>query len=268
MKLHEALHICHDLSTVLHFLIDQGVLTNTTERPTCSRLVSLNSDLSFRCRRIIPVDKRVENNNSICSFKRHIFYGTILNNKKKDILSFIRYIAYKLIIDPTQEFLMYELDLSAPTIVNFNKIVRLVCKVSYDRNFERIGGVGHTVEVDETRFGPGEKSINANKGFWVVGGIDRSTHDIFAIITEDRSSETLLKHIKKFIKPNTMIYTDAWAAYGCLDRHGYGHESVNHKYNHVDPDTGVHTNNVERLWGVLKKQIPMEGGLTPQVRRL
>lgn len=222
--------------------------------------MSLNSDLFFRCRRTIPVDKRVNNNNIKCTFKRHIFFGTILNNKN-DVLSFIRFLAYKLIIDPNQEFLSNELDLSGPTIVNFNKFLRLVCKVSYDRNFKRIGGVGHTVEVDETRFGPGEKAINAEKGFWVMGGIDRNTHDIFAIITDDRSADTLLKNIKKFIKPNTMIYTDGWSSYGCLTRNGYGHELVNHKYNHVDPDTGVHTNNVERLWGILKKHIPMEGGL-------
>ena len=33
---------------------------------------------------------------------------------------------------------------------------------------------------------------------------------------------------------------------------GFQHAKVNHKYNFIDPDTGVHTQTVERMWGNAK----------------
>jgi len=37
-----------------------------------------------------------------------------------------------------------------------------------------------------------------------------------------------------------------------LQQHGFQHNQVNHKYNFVDPNSGTHTQNVERMWGAAK----------------
>lgn len=75
-----------------------------------------------------------------------------------------------------------------------------------ESGFQQIGGVGHIVEIDESKFskkkyGKGERLDN---GTWVFGGVDRQTGECFM--------EHVEKHIK-WIKPGTTIYSDGWAAY-------------------------------------------------------
>ena len=47
-----------------------------------------------------------------------------------------------------------------------------------------------------------------------------------------------------------------WRAYNKINRSGFNHYKVNHKENFVNPETGKHTQLVECLWGVNKRQIP------------
>jgi transposase-like protein len=63
-----------------------------------------------------------------------------------------------------------------------------------------------------------------------------------------------MKEIKKHIKKGTTIYSDSWRAYKTaeLEKAGFEHFKVNHKYNFVDPETGAHTQTVERMWGSAK----------------
>ena len=62
----------------------------------------------------------------------------------------------------------------------------------------------------------------------------------------DRSAATLLSIIQNSIRPGTTIMSDLWRAYGgipALQGMGFQHLTVNHS---VDPQTGAHTQNVER----------------------
>jgi transposase len=72
----------------------------------------------------------------------------------------------------------------------------------------------------------------------------------------DRSAPTLLDVISRNVAPGSVVYTDCWRGYdtAALDAAGYGHWRVNHSYNFIDPDTGVHTQHVERLWGSAKRR--------------
>ena len=73
-------------------------------------------------------------------------------------------------------------------------------------------------------------------------------------VGERRNRATLFPLIFKFIKPQTIIYSDAWAAYGGLEEHNYIHKVINHSEHFVNPeDPTVHTQNIERLWRDIKK---------------
>ena len=75
-------------------------------------------------------------------------------------------------------------------------------------------------------------------------------------VVQRRDAKTLLPIIKRNVKCESDIHSDEWRAYSKLNQNGYQHYTVNHKENFVNPDTGKHTQLVECLWDVKKRQIP------------
>ena len=65
----------------------------------------------------------------------------------------------------------------------------------------------------------------------------------------------MLPLIQKHIAPGTTIHSDCWKAYGSLEELGYKHYTVNHSEHYKDPETGVHTNNIESNWRPLKRAL-------------
>ena len=115
----------------------------------------------------------------------------------------------------------------------------------------KIGGDGHIVEVDESKFG--KRKYNSGRrvvGKWVLGGVSRTTGECFLVECPDnrRNHHTLLSLIKRYINPGTTILSDRWKGYTHLNRHGYIHLTVNHRRGFIDPATGVHTNTCEGMW--------------------
>ena len=122
-----------------------------------------------------------------------------------------------------------------------------------------IGGPGVEVEIDESKFG--RQKYNRGRmveGHWVFGGTERITGNSFLVEVEKRDAKTLIPIIKKYIRPNSIIYSDEWRAYsgiqsipGC----NYTHRTVNHSQNFVDPMTGSHTQSVESMWSSCKRML-------------
>ena len=52
------------------------------------------------------------------------------------------------------------------------------------------------------------------------------------------------------IEEDFIVYSDGWRSYKTedLEKAGYEHTKVNHRYHFVDPETGANTQNVERMW--------------------
>jgi hypothetical protein len=86
----------------------------------------------------------------------------------------------------------------------------------------------------------------------VFGGIEGGSGRTFLVAVGDRSAETLLDHIKEWIKPETTIISDCWVAYRSIPRAGYNHLTVNNSIEFVDSTTGAHSNTIESTWKHVK----------------
>ena len=97
---------------------------------------------------------------------------------------------------------------------------------------------------------------------WVFGGYDPQEKKGFLIPVARRDAATLIPIIQQWIVPGSTIHSDVWAAYNQIGNIGYQHGTVNHTYNFVDPQTGVHTNRVKAMWMRAKNKFQAHHGAT------
>uniref|UniRef100_A0A914DN83 ISXO2-like transposase domain-containing protein n=1 Tax=Acrobeloides nanus TaxID=290746 RepID=A0A914DN83_9BILA len=97
----------------------------------------------------------------------------------------------------------------------------------------------------------------------MFGAIERGSGRAFMKLVNQRDAATLLPIIQDFVRHGTTIMSDLWRAYGGIQAlpQGYQHLTVNHSVNFVDPDTGVHTQNIENTWMRFKKKLKKSHGL-------
>ncbi|XP_068220037.1 uncharacterized protein [Palaemon carinicauda] len=147
--------------------------------------------------------------------------------------------------------------LGSHTLVDWYNFCRKVCEQVLILDNKKIGGPGHIVEVDESKFGKRKYNIGHKvEGTWVFGGIDRETRETFFRVVEKRNAETLISALKEHVLPGTTIIFDCWKGYGKVKDHDFKHFTVNHSVNFVDPnDPTVHTNTIESQWRVLKRSL-------------
>ncbi|XP_023216113.1 uncharacterized protein LOC111618774 [Centruroides sculpturatus] len=161
---------------------------------------------------------------------------------------------------PRQATLHRFLGLSNRTIVDWYSFYREVCVHDVSSQTEKLGGEGRVVEVDEAKIG--RRKYNKGRiieGQWIFGGIERESRKRFLVPVETRDSQTLLSVLKEWVLPGTTVISDCWKAYDCLQTEGFHHLTVNHKYNFVDPQTGSHTNTIERMWREVRANVPRYG---------
>uniref|UniRef100_A0A914HPR6 ISXO2-like transposase domain-containing protein n=1 Tax=Globodera rostochiensis TaxID=31243 RepID=A0A914HPR6_GLORO len=130
-----------------------------------------------------------------------------------------------------------------------------------------IGGQNMTVEIDEALFTK-RKSHQGRQlpEQWVFGGICRETRECFLVAVPDRTAATLLPIIAQRIAAGTTIHSDCWAAYNQIAAGGqFQHLRINHRLNFVDPQTGAHTQTIERLWRAAKHRNKEKSGTHRQM---
>ncbi|XP_063688371.1 uncharacterized protein LOC134821600 [Bolinopsis microptera] len=112
----------------------------------------------------------------------------------------------------------------------FSSIRNCMLEDLFDNGARRkIGGVGCTVEVDESKFG--KRKYNRGRrvvGKWVLGGFCRTTGECFLVecTGNRRDHNTLITLIKEHVLPGTTILTDKWKGYNALQHHGFPHQVV------------------------------------------
>ncbi|XP_045461253.1 uncharacterized protein LOC123671438 isoform X2 [Harmonia axyridis] len=244
------------------FLIAHGVLSCHSLCEKFQSRVSADFERNlFRCRKVIFVSKR---GRAKCESSRSVFSGTFCDRMHLDLdkLCFQVDIFLSNLRSRTKEA-MFELKLSSRTVIDWFSFCREVVADYVERNSHCIGGIGKIVEIHEAMLGKRKyKRGRMLTEQWVIGGVERGVRGeckAFFVPVENRTSETLIGIIRRYVLPGTTIMTDCWRGYNSLEDYGYRHFSVNHSENFVDPQTGANTQTIERLWVEVRRHVPKAG---------
>ncbi len=121
---------------------------------------------------------------------------------------------------------------------------------------------GSSVEVDETyvggvrKYGRG-RPMRGDKTKTPVMGLVERGGNIVALAVEDVKGSTLLGNVKKYILPNSTVFTDELRGYDGIKHMpemGYRHRRIKHSAG-VYVRGNVHTNTIEGFWSLEKRGI-------------
>ena len=160
--------------------------------------------------------------------------------------------------------------LSPDTVNRWFNYFRKLCLNDWLENVEKLGGENQIVEIDESMFGKmkfGRGDPSKRRRAWVFGMVCRETGKcVLWICPRDkegrykRTKPALWPIIQAFIEIDTMIFSDGFRGYRKLPSLGYKHEWVNHSVEYVRSDNpNIHTNQIEGLWGTVKRWLPSFG---------
>lgn len=155
------------------------------------------------------------------------------------------------------------------TAIDYANFLREISSWKFSRDDQKLGGVGHIVQIDESliyrpKYNRGSGLFREQR--WVFGIYDTVRKVGAAFFVEDRSAETLLPLIERWIEPGSEIHSDQWPAYIGISNipvePRFIHRTVNHSQGFIDHETGVHTNNVEAYWSSIKRVFKRMYGTT------
>jgi transposase-like protein len=142
-------------------------------------------------------------------------------------------------------FVMHRLR-HAATTKSFNAPLRGVVEV--DETF--VGGKARNRHIDKRGKGDG----TGGTGKAVVAGAVERKGDVVARVVDDVKAATLTNFIRESVSPDVdLLVTDQWVGYKHVGKE-YPHAIINHAQGvYVDGD--AHTNSIESVWALLKRQI-------------
>ena len=274
--------IISDESKTLEFLRRHGLLDEESSTSPCHRCGGEMKDSQKRKRNgeFMPVLRCKKRG---CQTYRSVrkgnafFHYTDLNNKVNCNLSLcqILELIFYFIQDLSYDLVNSLTGRGTEAICDWFNMCREVCTVivSVQNRGQMIGTEEEPVQIDEARFAgrrkynrgrllEGDRAPNSSDsdaevannrnhgrridGPWVFGlkkGLDCR---YFYVLRRDRA--TLIPLIQREVAQGSVIHSDEWPAYSNLNQLNYRHSTVNHQQNYVDPDTGAHTQAIERSW--------------------
>ena len=245
-----------DLPSTRRFCAKYRLIRNEMVCSTCHNNMRLVTDATR-----FPTDI-VKWNCSTCHSSKSIRDGSFFSRSHLKLWQLIR-ILHWWGMDVSNKIVMEETGVSETTLIDWNNFIRDVCFEYMTNHMVPIGGLDdngepHVVEVDESVFFKTKYNVGQRRELhWVIGGIQRGDHTkCFMTVVPDRSANTLIPIINRYILPHTTICTDGWRSYNDIVRQGgqnYEHLVVNHCYNFIDPQNNeAHTQNVESMWSRVK----------------
>lgn len=236
-----------DESNAIIFAIQNNLIYQIMTCNKCGSQMSLITDPSK-----IHGAKWYCNN---CKISRCLLYGSVFYGAKIPIGK-ILFLLYCWTYGYSCNITSHEVDVNINTVTYYFTLFRNACD-SYviSSDFQPIGGIGKTVQIDETLMCKRKYNVGrVLNQVWIFGGICVEDKQFFCIAVPNRNTTTLSEEIKNYISPGTTIISDCWKGYNFLSKSNeYTHLTVDHSKNFVNPDNGANTQTIERLWRELKK---------------
>ena len=236
-------NVIYSEESAIQFLFQEGVIKMPSHCSTCGNSGFSIDRKQWRCTK------------KDCRKKVSLFNGTFFSLSKLPINEVIEFSYYWLAgIKSSQLGLIT--GHSTNTISNYSSYLRQLVADSLDFEDLIIGGPGIIVEIDESKFGKNKYHRgHPVNGAWILGGVERTENRrIFLIEVPDRTAETLISIIKRYVREGSIIITDCFSSYNNLHQY-YDHFQVNHSIEFVDSETGAHTNTIEGTWNAIKYRI-------------
>ena len=120
------------------------------------------------------------------------------------------------------------------------------------------------VELDESYFGgrrKGKKGRGAG-GKVIVFGLLKRGGRVHAVMIPDVRRTTLLPIVRRRIRPDSVVYTDAMRSYDTLDVSGFRHLRIDHGKGFGRG--GAHINGIENFWSQAKRHLRRFNGIPRQ----
>ncbi|KFD52646.1 hypothetical protein M514_06493 [Trichuris suis] len=153
---------------------------------------------------------------------------------------------------------MEHIGINRKVALQWNSKTRTLALASLQSVPVAIGGLGQTVEINETlfsrrKYNRGRATSRSSSGYSVAFAEKRANASSFPM--QDRSSDTLIPLIKEHVRAGSTIISDECCAYRRLPQEGYPHLRVNHSVSFVNKSNReIHTQDVESMWSQLKRR--------------
>lgn len=230
------------LEAIRDFLIAHGVIRNTVKCDTCGDEVTLQITpcqlLQFRC------------SSEVCNFTKSARKGTFVGNSRLTLDQIVTFCAlWCLLPNPRHNTLKAEVEIPNSAAINWSVYCREVCLHWVYQNRRQIGGPGTIVEMDEGELAC-RKRGGMVKGQWVFGGVQRGDSSKFFVVpVEECEAKTVIKLVKDWILPGTIVISDCWKVYDTLQDEGFLNLRVSHSVEFMSAGQSgkIHEENIQRL---------------------
>jgi transposase len=127
---------------------------------------------------------------------------------------------------------------------------------------EKASPIAGCVEVDESYFGGHRKGKRGRgaAGKVPVFGLLKRGGRVCTVMIPNVQQTTLMSIIREKIAPDSVVYTDSYAAYNALDVSEFHHFRINHKQEFVG-DGHNHINGIENFWNQAKRHLRRYNGI-------
>lgn len=251
MRHRELVNVTTSHQNAIEWMLHKGYIHSNIMCVKCS---NINMKLYWQPKPLFKCPK--------CTSTKSIFSNTLFYGCNKNISEMLD-LVYFWCLDMVQSKAAFQANTKSrnTTVRWYKKLRNLSCRIMRERNVEgRIGGPGHVIQIDESKFSKRKFEIGRIvRSPWVVGMIDVNTREVCFVETMFRNSETLSDIIRNHVRDGSIIITDCWAGYNNLRNMNYTHLTVNHSQNFVDPITGANTQLIENTWGVYKRKMRNRG---------